>query len=100
MLKKIIAIIAINFVLLSGANAGTKKPLRVYLERSKGEVEYVVLNPDRIEEMYWIEDDKKIQIIISGRVYRILVKSEIEALKIIESVMGSHEKDWINTDKL
>ena len=97
-MKKIFILMVLILVLLPNVYAG--KPIRVYSDRDKGEVNYSVINPEHIKYITWDEDDKRIFISIgdtSG--FTVSIKNEKEALKIIQDIMGSKAKEWINLEK-
>ncbi len=72
---------------------------RIYHNHEKGEVKYSVVNRELITDVYWNESNKKVHVhIADSGGWGIPANNEADAVVIIEKIMESKEKDWVDFD--
>jgi len=87
----------------SGAVLADTNLLRLYTDREKGDTRYYVINISNINYFKWDEDDKIVTIITNNSKhgeskFLVPVKSNEDAEKFIEILMGQSADRWLDAD--
>jgi hypothetical protein len=82
------------------ADAGV---LRLYTDRESGDTKYYVINTSNIKYLEWNEDDSLMKVFTGNSKhgesqFLIPIKSNKDAEKFIEILMGQKTDSWLNAD--
>lgn len=93
MKKTLLLILFVLLPFVSFAD-GNSKLIKIYRDKTKGNVDYLLIDPDNINYIQWLEGDGRLLIAFHGGFEYIKAKTEDDAIKIIEDIYDSSKENW------